>query len=103
MSWLYLISGSLFSAISVIFLKRSEGFTKIYPSILTFLFIAMNLVCLSLALKTIDLGIAYTVWCGLGTLLAVAVGIILFAESASLMKIVSIFFVILEFAILKLN
>ena len=78
MNWLHLISASLFSAVAVIFLKRSEGFTKIYPSILTFLFITLDLVCLSLALKRIDMGIAYTVWCGLGTLLAVAVGIIFF-------------------------
>ena len=102
MNWIYLISASVFSAIAVIFLRLSEGFTKKYPSILTFSFISLDLVCLSLALKTIDMGVAYTVWSGLGTVLAVAIGIILFAESANLIKILSIISIVLGVAVLKI-
>ncbi len=102
MNWVYLISASVFSAVGVIFLRQSEGFTKIYPSILTFSFISLDLVFLSLALKTIDMGVAYTVWCGLGTVLAVAVGIIWFAESANPIKILSIISIVLGVAVLKI-
>lgn len=103
MNWLYLIFASIFSAVAVIFLRLSEGFSKTYPSILAFSFIVLDLVCLSLALKTIDMGVAYSVWCGLATVFAVAIGIIMFAESANLIKILSIILIILGVAVLKIT
>lgn len=103
MDWIYLICASLFTTLNLIFLRLSEGFTKIYPSILTFLFIGLNLVCFSLALQTIDLGIAYTVCCGLATLLTAIVGIIWFEESANFVKIMSIMLIVLGVALLKIT
>lgn len=103
MNWFDLVLASIFSATSFVFLKRSESYTKIYPSILTFLFTILNLVFLSLALKTINMDIAYAVWCGLGTIFTATIGIIWFGESKNSLKIVSIILIILGTAIMKLT
>ncbi|NEP43055.1 MAG: QacE family quaternary ammonium compound efflux SMR transporter [Okeania sp. SIO2H7] len=103
MDWFFLIVSSLFTVAAFTFLRLSESFTKIYPSILTFLFIALNIYFFSLAIQTIDIGIAYTVACGLGTLFTTTTSIIWFAESADFVKIMSIILIVLGVALLKIT
>ena len=71
-------------------MKLSEGFTKIMPSILIFLFYSGSFVGLTFALKRIDVTVAYTIWAGVGTALVTIVGIVYFKESATLLKFLSI-------------
>ncbi|MEC4893291.1 MAG: SMR family transporter [Oscillatoria sp. PMC 1051.18] len=103
MDWIFLILSSLCTVTAFTFLRLSENFTKIYPSILTFLFIALNIVFFSLAIQTIDIGIAYTAACGLGTLLTTSTSIIWFAESADFGKIMAIIVIVLGVALLKIT
>ncbi|NEQ41210.1 MAG: multidrug efflux SMR transporter [Okeania sp. SIO3I5] len=103
MDFLYLVLSSLFSALAFVFLKLSKDFTRIYPSILTFLMIGIDLFFFSLALKTIHMGIAYTICCGLGTLLVVTISITWFKESANKAKIISIILIVLGVALLEIT
>jgi len=75
-------------------MKLSAGFTKTIPSILMFVFYLASLAVLTLALKKIDVSVAYAVWAGLGTALIATIGIVYFHESATLLKIISILLII---------
>jgi len=93
-SWLFLTAAIVCEVVGTSFMKLSESLTRwIYiPPMLVAYLLALG--GLALALKTIEVGIAYAVWAGVGTLLIAAIGIVFFAESTSLLKMVSMFFVI---------
>ena len=76
-------------------MKFSQGFTKIAPSVLMFLFYGLSLSALTLALKKIDVSVAYAVWSGLGTALIASVGVLWFREPLNAMKIMSLLLIIL--------
>lgn len=84
MAWLYLAVAIVAEVIGTTFLKESEGFSKLVPSIVTILGYGTALYCLSHAVKTLDLGIAYAVWAGAGTALIVLVGWLAFGQSLDL-------------------
>ncbi|AVH62178.1 hypothetical protein CDG77_22720 [Nostoc sp. 'Peltigera membranacea cyanobiont' 213] len=93
-SWIYLIAAILFEVSGTTCMKLSEGFTKIVPSVLIFIFYGLCFSCLTLALKRIEVSVAYSVWAGLGTVLIAIIGIIWFRESATLIKLLSIALII---------
>lgn len=71
-------------------MKLSVGFSKLFPSVLMFGFYFASIGVLTLALKKIDVGVAYAVWAGMGTALITAIGILYLGEPANAIKIVSI-------------
>ena len=101
MNWLFLFIAGLFEISWAIGLKFSEGFTHLYISIFTIVGMIASFYFLSLALKNIPLGTAYAVWTGIGTIGTVILGIILFKEPVSVMRIVCISLVILGITGLK--
>ena len=103
MHWLYLLFAILFEVAGTTAMKLSEGFTKTMPSIAMTLFYILSLVMLTLTLKKIDVSIAYAIWSGLGTALIAGIGIILFGESLTPMKIASIALIILGVIGLQLS
>lgn len=75
-------------------MKISEGFSKLVPSVLIFVFYAISFFFFTLALKGIDVSIAYAIWAGLGTALITVVGIFWFREPASALKLISLIVVV---------
>lgn len=94
-SWVYLFMAILFEVTGTTFMKLSEGFTKTLPSILMVVFYALSLGLLTLALKKIDVSIAYAIWAGMGTLLIATIGILWFKEPVNALKIISLGLVII--------
>ena len=92
--WLYLALAIVLEGTGTTSMKLSEGFTKIVPSILMFVFYLASIAALTLALKKIDVSVAQAVWAGLGTALIAVIGIVYFHESATLLKIISILFIV---------
>ena len=90
MSWLYLILAIIFEVSGTICMKLSQVFTKKLPSILIFILYGFSFTLFSLALKKIDVGVAYAVWSGVGTALITTVGIVWFLETLTALKIISI-------------
>ena len=88
MAWIVLIVAGLFETGWAVGLKFTEGFTRPVPTGLTVLSMAASLYLLSLALKTLPLGTAYTVWTGIGALGTFGLGIALFGESAAWPRLV---------------
>ena len=102
MSWLYLLIAGCFEIFWAIGLKLSNGFTNILVSILTVIGMIASFYFLALALKNIPIGTAYAIWTGIGTIGTVVLGIILFKEPVSIMRIVCIFLIVSGITGLKL-
>jgi small multidrug resistance pump len=94
-SWLYLCLAIVFEVAGTTSMKLSEGFTKLLPSILLIFFYLNSLVFLTLALKTIEISVAYAIWSGIGILIISIIGVYYFNESLSLVKIIAICLIII--------
>jgi small multidrug resistance pump len=93
--WIYLALGILFEVLGTVCMKYAEGFTKLWPSVLVFVFYGLSLGLLVLVLEKFEVSIAYAIWASLGTALIAIIGIIFFKEPVSVTKIVSITLIIL--------
>jgi small multidrug resistance pump len=94
MAWLYLVAAIVTEVIGTTSMKFSEGFSRLTPSILVFVFYGLSLVALTLALKRIDVSVAYAVWSGLGTAMIAAIGLLIFKEPLTLVKMLSLLCII---------
>jgi len=90
MAWIYLTIAGLFEVGWAIGLKYTEGFTRLLPSLWTIASMILSIVLLGLALKTLPVGTAYAVWTGIGAVGTAALGIYLFAEPATLARLLCI-------------
>jgi small multidrug resistance pump len=75
-------------------MKLSQGFSKLIPSVLIFVFYALSFFLFTMSLKRIDVSIAYAIWAGLGTALIAVIGIIGFKEPVNALKIVSLLVIV---------
>jgi len=89
-SWLMLVAAIVLEVAGTTSMKLSDGFTRLLPSVLLAVFYLFSLAALALALKRIDVSVAYAVWAGVGTVLVAVVGILWFQEPVSLLKVGSI-------------
>ncbi|WP_305906592.1 multidrug efflux SMR transporter [Methylomarinum sp. Ch1-1] len=103
MGWLLLFSAGCSEIVFALSLKYNEGFTKLWPSIATMIFGGASFYLLMLAIKTLPLGTAYAVWTGMGAVGVAILGIILFKESAELVRLASIMMIIVGIVGLKLT
>ena len=103
MSWVYLAIAIIFEVAGTTAMKLSEGFTKLVPSIAMGVFYIASLFALTLALKRIDMSIAYAIWAGVGTSLITVIGIIYFKEPITLLKTISIALIIIGVVGLNLS
>lgn len=103
MAWLLLFSAGLAEIVFALSLKYNEGFTKLWPSIITLVSGGCSFYLLMLAIKTLPLGTAYAVWTGMGAVGVAIIGIFLFKESTDLYRLLSITLVIAGIIGLKLT
>jgi len=87
MPWILLTLAGLFEIGWAIGLKYTDGFTKPLPTALTAGSMLVSIVLLGLAVKTLPMGTAYALWTGIGTVGTVILGIVLFAEPATAMRL----------------
>jgi quaternary ammonium compound-resistance protein SugE len=90
MAWFYLLLAGLFEVGWAIGLKYTEGFSRLFPSLLTVAAMALSLALLGLALKSLPVGTAYAVWTGVGAVGTAVLGIILFSEPATVLRLTCI-------------
>ena len=92
--WGILALAILLEVAGTVSMKLSDGFTKIVPSVMIFIFYAASFVALTFAIKKIEISVAYAVWSGVGTALIAVIGILYFKEAATMLKFASIFLII---------
>jgi small multidrug resistance pump len=88
--WLYLVLAILLEVAGTTSMKLSGGFSKLIPSVSIFVFYGLSFVSLTLALKKVEISVAYAIWAGVGTALITLIGIIYFSESMTLLKLLGI-------------
>ena len=103
MNWFYLFIAGLFEIAWAIGVKYTEGWTKLWPSILTAVLMIASFYFLSLAVRSLPIGTAYAVWTGIGTVGAAILGMILFDEPRDAARIFCILLIIGGIAGLKLT
>ncbi len=84
-------------------MKLSDGFTKLVPSILLLVLYLTSLVFLTLALKRIEVSVAYAVWSGMGIVIISVMGLFYFNEQLSLAKVIAILLIIIGVVTLNLS
>lgn len=102
MKWIFLLIAGVFEVGWALGLKYSQGFSKLVPSVLTVIGMIASFYFLSLALKNLPLGTAYAIWTGIGTIGTVILGIILFKEPMSVIRLLCIGFIVTGIIGLKL-
>jgi quaternary ammonium compound-resistance protein SugE len=90
MAWIYLLLAGLFEIVWAIGLKYTEGFTRLWPTVVTIAAMVVSMGLLGVAAKDLPIGTAYAVWTGIGAVGAAILGIVLFAEPATALRIASI-------------
>ncbi len=92
--WLSLGIAGVFEIVWAVGLKYTDGFSRLWPSLLTLWAMGLSVYFLAQALKTIPLGTGYAVWTGIGAAGTAILGIILFSESAALVRLLCIALII---------
>ena len=87
MPWLILFVAGLFEVGWAIGLKYTHGFTRLWPSVFTVVAMAVSLFLLAQALRTLPIGTAYAVWTGIGAVGTAVLGIVLFSEPATALRL----------------
>lgn len=90
MTWFILFVAGLFEIGWAIGLKYTEGFTRPVPTILTLVSMVASVLLLGVALKTLPVGTGYAVWTGIGTVGTAILGIVLFGDPATVLRIACI-------------
>lgn len=101
-AWLWLAIAIAFEVSGTMSLKLSTGLTKTLPSILTAVFYLISFSALSIALKKLEVGVAYAIWSGVGTACIATLGILFLGESISTIKIIGILSIIVGAIILNI-
>lgn len=102
MAWIYLFFAGVLEIVWAFSMKQSEGFTKLGPSVVTVVTMIASFALLSLAMKTLPLGTAYTIWTGIGAVGAFAVGVLVLGEPASALRMVAAVLIVSGLVLMKL-
>ena len=94
MDWIILVLAGLFETSWAIGLKYTDGFTRLWPTVWTGLAMIISLWLLGIALKTLPVGTAYSVWVGVGAVGTVILGIALLEEPANAARLISVALII---------
>jgi len=87
MAWLILVLSGVMEAVWAVALSRSAGFTRLVPSLVFLVSLAISMIGLAIAMRSLPVGTSYAVWVGIGAALTVAYAMVTGAESASVLKI----------------
>lgn len=90
MAWLYLALAIVSEVAGTTSMKLSEGFTRPAPTLGIILFYGLSIYLLTLSLKTIDVSVSYAIWAGAGTALIALIGVLVFREPLTALKMVSL-------------
>lgn len=103
MPWVYLIIAGLFEVVWALAMKQSEGFTRPGPTVVTLVAMTISFALLSLSMKALPLGTAYTIWTGIGAVGAFLVGIAVLGEPAGGMRILAALLIVAGLVLMKLS
>lgn len=101
LAWIYLVVAGLLEVCWAIGLKYTDGFSKLVPSLLTLIAIAGSMFLLAKAAQSLPIGTAYAIWVGIGALGTAVMGILLFQEPVSVLRILFLLLLLVSIVGLK--
>jgi quaternary ammonium compound-resistance protein SugE len=101
--WIVLLAAGVFETVWAYYMKLSDGFTKLGPTVATFAAMAVSIGLLGMAMKSLPLGTAYSVWTGIGAIGAFAVGIVGLGESINPLRLVAAAMIIGGLVLMKVS
>jgi len=103
MPWLILIVAGLLEVVWAYYMKLSAGFTRPVPSAITLVAMGGSFALLSIAMRSLPLGTAYTVWTGIGAVGAFVLGIVALGETASPLRLLAAAMIVGGLVLLKFS
>ncbi|MBN9454569.1 MAG: multidrug efflux SMR transporter [Bosea sp.] len=103
MAWLYLFSAGILEIVWAFTMKQSDGFTRPVPTAITIVTMIGSFALLSLAMRSLPLGTAYTIWTGIGAVGAFLVGVIVLGEALTPMRIAAAALIVSGLVMMKLS
>lgn len=103
MAWISLVIAGVLEVVWAFYMKQSEGFSRLGPSIVTIVAMVASFSLLSYAMRTLPLGTAYTIWTGIGAVGGFVVGILVLGEQASVMRFAAATLIVLGLILMKLS
>ena len=101
MAWVLLLVAGVLEVVWAFTMKLSQGFTRLGPTVVTLLAMLASFALLSISMKTLPLGTAYTVWTGIGAVGAFIVGVAVLNEPVTVVRIVAAFLIVLGLILMK--
>lgn len=103
MAWIMLAVAGIFEVVWAYSMKQSNGFTRLIPSLITFVMMTASFALLSVSMRTIPLGTAYTVWTGIGAIGAFVVGVAALGEQLNLARVCAAILIVSGLVLMKLS
>ena len=103
MAWIALLFAGLLEIVWATGMKLSDGFTRLIPSLVTLVTMALSFWLLSVAMRTLPLGTAYTIWTGIGAVGAFVVGITVLGEQVSAARVLAAVLIVCGLVLMKLS
>jgi quaternary ammonium compound-resistance protein SugE len=102
-AWLYLVVAGVLEVVWAFAMKQSAGFTRPWPTAITITAMLGSVGLLALAMRTLPVGAAYTIWTGIGAVGAFVIGVTILGEEASAPRIMAATLIIAGLVMMKLS
>jgi quaternary ammonium compound-resistance protein SugE len=103
MAWLFLAIAGVLEVVWAFSMKQSSGFTRLWPTVITVATMIASFALLSISMKTLPLGTAYTVWTGIGAVGAFVVGVLVLGEEVSVARILAAALIVSGLILMKVS
>lgn len=103
MAWILVLVAGVFEVVWAYYMKQSSGFTRLWPTVITLVTMIVSFALLSLAMRTLPLGTAYTVWTGIGAVGTFVVGIVVLGESADFVRLLAAALIVCGLLLMRLS
>ncbi|RJG02809.1 DMT family transporter [Noviherbaspirillum sedimenti] len=103
MAWIMLVVAGILEVVWAYFMKQSNGFSRLTPSVITLVTMIASFALLSISMRTIPLGTAYTVWTGIGAIGAFVVGVAALGEQLNGMRACAALLIVCGLILMKLS
>jgi quaternary ammonium compound-resistance protein SugE len=100
-AWVILLTAGVFETVWAYYMKLSDGFTRVGPTVATFAAMAVSIGLLGIAMKSLPLGTAYSVWTGIGAVGAFVVGIVVLGEAVTVMRVAAAVLIVAGLVLMK--
>jgi len=103
MAWIYLLCAGVLEIVWAFSMKQSEGFSRLGPSIITITAMISSFWLLALAMRSLPLGTAYTIWTGIGAVGAFIVGVVFLGEHLNAMRVGAAVLIVSGLVLMKIS